>query len=205
VSVNKRRNYQKYANPNPLQRWLLNKFQLRVADLVAFSVGHKDGAPCVLDVGCGEGYVLEYLRERQPQVRFCGVDLDSEALKLAKARNTDVPFYRGDALNLPFADSSFNLVMCLEVLEHLESPWLAVEELARVSSRDLLVSVPNHPFFSLANFLRGKNWPTWGDDPEHVQRWWGRGFVSCMGEKISISRVVYAFPWVIVLGNAKHR
>ena len=203
--INKRRNYQKYANPNPLQRWLLNRFQLRIADLVVFSVGHKDTSSCVLDVGCGEGYVLEYLRERLPQVRFCGVDLDSEALKLAKARNTDVPFHRGDVFNLPFVSGSFDLVICLEVLEHLESPGLAVEELARVSSRGLLVSVPNQPFFSLANFLRGKNWPTWGDDPEHVQRWWRRSFVSFMKEKVAITRVVYSFPWVIVLGRAKDK
>lgn len=201
ASVKERGNYQKYANPNPLQRWLLGRFQHRVADLVALSTGQIGVTSCVLDVGCGEGYVLEYLRGKLPHIRLWGVDLDQEALKLARVRNTDTALYRGDVLNLPFADGSFDLVLCLEVLEHLESPWLAVDELARVSSRDILVSVPNQPFFSLANFLRGKNWPTWGDDPEHVQRWWGRSFISLMGERISIRRVVYSFPWVIVLGR----
>ena len=205
TSVRERRNYQKYANPNPVQRWLLKRFQFRVADLAAFSVGQDGASPRVLDVGCGEGFVLEYLKEKLPHIHLCGLDLDRKALELAKARNNDMPFYLGDIFHLPFADGSFDLVICLEVLEHLESPWLAVEELARVSSRDILVSVPNQPLFSLANFLRGKNWPTWGDDPEHMQRWWGRSFVSFMGEKVAITRVVYSFPWVIVLGRAKDK
>ena len=201
ASVSERRNYQKYASPNPLQRWLINRFQRRVADLVALSVGQLGAPPYCLDVGCGEGYVLEYLRGELPHIHLCGVDLDKEALKRARAGNNDTPLYRGDVLNLPFADGSFDMVICLEVLEHLESPWLAVDELARVSSRDLLVSVPNQPFFSLANFLRGKNWPTWGDDPEHVQRWGGKSFASLMGERVAIERVVYSFPWVMVLGR----
>ena len=199
--VNERRNYQKHTNPNPLQRWLINRFQLRVADLVAFSVGQPGATPYCLDVGCGEGYVLKYLRNKLPYIRLYGMDLDKEALKLARAHNSDTPLYRGDVLNLPFADGSFDMVICLEVLEHLESPWLAVDELARVSSRELLVSVPNQPFFSLANFLRGKNWPTWGDDPEHVQHWGGKSFASLMGERVAIERVVYSFPWVMVLGR----
>ena len=204
ASVKERRNYQKYANPNPVQRWLLKRFQFRVAQLVAFSLNHVGASPCLLDVGCGEAYVLEYLKEKLPHIRLHGIDVDKEALKQARAQlswNDDTPLYRGDVLNLPFADDSFDLVICLEVLEHLEPPWRAVEELARVSSRDILVSVPNQPLFSLANFLRGKNWPTWGEDPEHVQHWWGRSFVSLIGERMSITKVVYSFPWVVVLGR----
>jgi len=205
ASANERRNYQKYANPNPLQRWLLNRFQRRVAHLVAFSVDQMGALPCILDVGCGEGYVLEYLRGRVPHIFLCGVDWDRGALELARAANGDIPYHCGDALNLPFADGSFDLVMCLEVLEHLESPWLALDELRRVSRRDLLVSVPNQPLFSLANLLRGKNWPAWGEDPEHVQHWRGKSFVSLIGERLPIRRVVYSFPWVIVLASAENK
>ncbi len=198
-----RRNYHKYSNTNPLQRWLINRFQRHIAELVAFSVGQEGALPYLLDAGCGEGYVLEYLRRKLPHIHFCGLDVDENALELARARPSwqDTSLHRGDILNLPFADGSFDIVICLEVLEHLESPWLVVDELARVCSRYLLVSVPHQPFFSAANFLRGKNWATWGDDPEHLQRWWGKRFVSLLGGRVAIERVVCSFPWIIVLAR----
>ena len=59
--------------------------------------------------------------------------------------------------------------------------------------------MPNQPYFSLANFLRGKNLRTLGEDPEHVQHWRGATFQRMVQERADVRQVRTAFPWIIVL------
>jgi SAM-dependent methyltransferase len=81
----------------------------------------------VLDVGCGEGALTRVLREESPgEVVGC----DRDARLLAELAG---PTVRGDAYRLPFADDSFDLVVCQALLINLPEPGRAVEEFARVS------------------------------------------------------------------------
>lgn len=198
MNTGDRRNRQKHLSNNPLQRALVRRFHQRVTELVQFALssGHA-----VLEVGCGEGFVLSYLRRQLPALHCHGVDFNAAALTEAAQRNPGVPMTLADVTALPFADRSFPMVLCLEVLEHLRDPRAGLAELERVSDGYLVLSVPNQPFFALANFVRGKNWRTLGDDPEHVQRWTGPGFVALVRSRLDVIRVVHSFPWVIVLGR----
>ena len=72
-------------------------------------------------------------------------------------------------LALPFAARSFDVVTCLEVLEHLDDPAAAARELARVARRAVVVSVPFEPWFRAGNVLRGNYLAHLGNHPEHVQ------------------------------------
>lgn len=209
ISRTVRGNYQKHRNPNPIQRWLISRFHARVHDLVSQALpaarasmvmGTNVECCSLLDVGCGEGYVISYLREHLPGLTITGMDYDAEAIEIARQLHPDLNLKSGDASNLPFSDSSFDAVICLEVLEHLGEPENALRELIRVSRQYVILSVPNQPFFALANFLRGKNLSRFGEDPEHVQHWTGRGFLDFLNGKIEIVRVNYSFPWIIVLG-----
>ncbi|MBI4302375.1 MAG: class I SAM-dependent methyltransferase [Chloroflexi bacterium] len=195
------RNYEKYTNPSPLQRWFMARFLRRVAALVAESLpALVSPEPArVLDVGCGEGFVIDFLRPCFPNLSFYGID--ASLLALAGAHRREVPLLQSDATFLPFLSQSFDLVLCLEVLEHLPAFELALEELKRVSTGHILLSVPNQPLFAIANLLRGKNWGTGGDDPEHVHHWRGRRFVALVRERLAVRRVVYSFPWVLVLAD----
>lgn len=100
---------------------------------------------------------------------------------------------------IPFPNNSFDLVICTEVLEHLETPSLAIEEVKRVSRRNILISVPNEPFFMLGNFLRGKNMGKLGNDPEHINHWTVFSFASFLKKqglkKISVK---FPFPWILI-------
>lgn len=94
-------------------------------------------ARSVLDVGCGNGNLLNAL-ERVP-VR-AGTDRAIRGLRHVRA-----PAVLASAHRLPFADASFDAVVCAEVLEHLDDAILesTVNELQRVARRWIVVSVPN--------------------------------------------------------------
>lgn len=97
----------------------------------------------VLDVGCGVGHVV--LGLRQAGIEAWGVDYSQAFLSLAKPEVQ--PFLRqGDALELPFPPESFDLVLCMELLEHLPPSYVgrAISELVRVSKGRVFVTVPSY-------------------------------------------------------------
>jgi SAM-dependent methyltransferase len=193
-------NRQKHLNPNPLQRTLLDRFHQKVAELV-----RRTGATCLLDAGCGEGFVLKYLQEQDlPLTGTMGGDFNAEALRWGQANlKHNAPLTHLNIHHLPFAGNSFPLVICLEVLEHLPDSTVGLRELARVSSDYVLLSVPHEPFFRGANFLRGKHMMAFGNDPEHFHNYSGRGFRRMVSSVVDIVWHGYAFPWQIALGRKR--
>ena len=89
----------------------------------------------VLDVGCGPGKLLH----RIPIKKAFGTDLGRVGLK-----HVQRPVARSSIFQLPFADESVDLVLCAEVLEHLDPGLLpeAAAELYRVARKSVLVTVP---------------------------------------------------------------
>jgi ubiquinone/menaquinone biosynthesis C-methylase UbiE len=87
-------------------------------------------SPRVLDVGCGTGHHIECLRARGHRVT--GLDGSVEMLREARAVPGIGGLLLGDAERLPFAASSFDLVMCIEVLRYLPKTSPCVSEIARV-------------------------------------------------------------------------
>lgn len=123
----------------------------------------------VLDVGCGEGRHTLSAWLRAP-VHAVGVDLSSKDLATARSRqaefqpaaepNRSLTFIEASALDLPFADASFDLLICSEVLEHIFDHRGVINELERVlrPGGTLVASVP-------------RAWPErlcwWLSDPYH--------------------------------------
>ena len=87
----------------------------------------------VLEIGIGNGFVSEYLEERK---------LDIVTLDIDKRLNPDIA---GSILNIPFADKSFDVVACYELLEHLnyESFYKILSEVSRVSNSYVVLSIPD--------------------------------------------------------------
>ena len=82
----------------------------------------------VLDLGCGRGGVVE-LFWRDVKV---AAGLDPDVPSLAEHRAPGMPVIRGRGEQLPFTDESFDLIVCLWVLEHLERPEEVFREVRRV-------------------------------------------------------------------------
>ena len=94
----------------------------------------KDGDK-VLDVGCGNGRLLELFQGKN--VDYIGVDSSEELIKIAKnkAKNKypQAKFLAGDALNLPFANQSFDKVFSVAVLHHIPSEEMRLKFLSEAS------------------------------------------------------------------------
>jgi len=92
----------------------------------------------VLDVGCGTGELTRVLRE-ESNGDVVGLDADADLLASVPGPNV-----RGDATRLPFADDSFDLVVCQALLINLPDPVAAVREFARVASQRVAAVEPNN-------------------------------------------------------------
>jgi 2-polyprenyl-6-hydroxyphenyl methylase/3-demethylubiquinone-9 3-methyltransferase len=88
----------------------------------------------VLDVGCGGGFTTEYLTERGAVVS--GVDpsvkLVGAARKHAEDTGKKIDYQVGTGEELPYPDNTFDIVTCVDVLEHVASPATSVREIHRV-------------------------------------------------------------------------
>jgi len=192
--------YDKYASQNPIERRLMNVFFASLDRALPVTPPHS-----ILEVGVGEAEVAERVRGRYPQARFAGIDLPDEELAAAWCAR-GVPGSLADIARLPFPDSCFDLVLGIEVLEHVPDPCAALAELARVAtaSADVVLSVPREPIWRLANLARGKYLPALGNTPGHVQHWSKRGFAALVGSRFEVRSVAAPFPWTMVSARADH-
>jgi SAM-dependent methyltransferase len=188
-------NLRKHTSSNPLQQYLLGRFHSQATMLLR----KVDPTPRrVLDAGCGEGFAMQAVLGTL-RAEVIGLDGSPGALQVAGRINPGSDFSAGDLFALPFPDRSFDLVVCMEVLEHLSDPQRGLAELGRVSADWLLLSVPNEPLFRGANFLRGKNIQDWGNDPGHVNHWSARSFAHFIQDSCRIIEITTSFPWTLAL------
>lgn len=128
--------YERYEGPDALNRYIYS----RLAKILRKYV-KKGGS--ILEAGSGSGYMVSYFQNRG--YFSVGLDLHSSPLKIARSRFKAKNLVMGDIFNLPFKDSSFDLVWNEGVLEHFElkKSIQACKEMARVSKKYVIVDVPN--------------------------------------------------------------
>lgn len=190
-------NFKKHTHKNPIQRLLLNNFFRNLVNLTA-----KKRIDSILDVGCGEGFTLSRFKNNGIGKKLEGIEYLQDAIDLGKKTYPDIKITKGSIYELPYKDNSFDLVLCTEVLEHLEDPARGLRELARVSKKYLVISVPNEPFFMFAQFVRGKNWSRFGNDIEHINHWTMFGFPKFIkknaGSNVKIIARRFPFAWTML-------
>ncbi len=115
----------------------------------------------LLDVGCGSGWSSRLLREKSFDV--CGVDLTNDALEVAGGPGLE--FAVGDAMSLPFASGSFDVVCAYQTLEHVPDPARALAEFDRILRPGGAVCVVGPNLLSLAQSLRSIGYYVWKNRP----------------------------------------
>ena len=130
----------KSPSANPFIFWLRCAVDLQLKTIVSFL---KPGLSCVegkiLDVGAGESPWREWLPDC---TTYNGLDLDSADKFGMTAARKEIIYYDGKII--PFDASSFDIVLCVEVLEHVEDPVAFVNEIVRVlkSKGRLILTIP---------------------------------------------------------------
>lgn len=186
----------KYTAKNPAIRWLTERFVARLEGVLDRIAADDTPPSNPLEVGAGEGVISLALHQRFG--RATGLDLPDAGLR-AEWRSRPGPAYvHGDALRLPFDDHTFDLLVCVEVLEHVLDPRAALAELARVGSRHLLLSVPREPLFRGSNLVSGRYVRDLGNTPGHLNHWSGRSFRRFAASLGDVRAVETPFPWTIV-------
>ncbi len=183
----------KYDTQNPIARRLVDGFLRSVSELYRGSEARS-----VLEVGCGEGRLADHLLRSAPRPqRFAACDLED-----ARASGIDpaIEFEVASIYDLPYADASFDLVICCEVLEHLEDPAAGLAELARVSARAVLLSTPWEPIWRLLNLARGRYLRDLGNTPGHLQHFTRRQLIALATTHLEIRAIRRPLPWTVILG-----
>jgi SAM-dependent methyltransferase len=184
--------YDKYRSRNPIERRLMKGFFAALSEALP-----REHPAAVLEVGVGEGEISAKLRSHYPESRIVGIDLHDEALAPEwRMRGFDGVY--ADIARLPFPPLAFDLVMAIEVLEHVEDPVAALAELVRVSRSRLVLSVPREPIWRVANMARGKYLADLGNTPGHIQHWSRRSFVEFVRSQLELVSVSTPFPWTMV-------
>jgi 2-polyprenyl-3-methyl-5-hydroxy-6-metoxy-1,4-benzoquinol methylase len=188
--------YDKYGSSNPVVRRLMAGFESALDELFA-----KAAPKTILDVGCGEGVLIQQWAGRCGEGRVVGIDLDDPALRAEweKRKAPNLEYRVMKAENLPFADGEFELASAIEVLEHVPDPEHTVAEMARVANRHLLVSVPREPLWRILNMARGAYWKSLGNTPGHVNHWSRRAFVKLLSRHGEVVETRSPFPWTMLL------
>lgn len=161
--------YQKYNSKSPFVKLVIKKFMKDLffqIKLCKISDSHK-----ILDVGCGDGFILKELIKRKTNSFTVGLDVSPNTLKFSRKLNPSARLIQADIYSLPFKENLFDLVINLQVLEHLEKPKKAIDELRRVTKRYCIIGVPYEPFFRMANIVRLKYLFNLGNYPDHINHW----------------------------------
>jgi 2-polyprenyl-3-methyl-5-hydroxy-6-metoxy-1,4-benzoquinol methylase len=188
--------YDKYGSTNPLVRRMMDGFERSLDELFALAAPGS-----LLDVGCGEGVLVQRLAGRLNGGRAVGIDLEEDSIQAGWAvhRAPNLEYRVMEAANLPFADGEFELASAIEVLEHVPDPEHTLAEMARCASRHLLVSVPREPLWRMLNMARGAYWPALGNTPGHLNHWSKRSFLRFLSRHGEVAEVRSPFPWTMVL------
>jgi SAM-dependent methyltransferase len=155
----------------------LDGILLRMADI--------DDGQAVLDVGCGFGGTVERINAAHRDMSLVGVNVDARQLHICRSiaprTGNAMRWEQADACALPFADASFDRVLCIEAMFHFASRRRFFAQAARVLrpggvlvASDIVLTRPADgvvlPVFPLQPSLQEGfgPWPDlWGDDGDH--------------------------------------
>lgn len=186
----------KYVKTNAFTRKLIDNFYDKISRMV------KDmEIETILEVGCGHGFSTQYLADIFKGRILEASEFEVDLIPEARTKNPQIRISQESIYNLPRSDSSFDLIVSLEVLEHLDYPCRALEELKRVSNKYCLLSVPSEPIWRILNVARGKYLKSFGNTPGHINHWSRSGFIKFVGGYFHVEKIETPLPWTIILAS----
>jgi 2-polyprenyl-3-methyl-5-hydroxy-6-metoxy-1,4-benzoquinol methylase len=189
--------YDKYGSRNPIVKWMMSGFEAALSDLVSAARPSE-----IHEIGCGEGYWVLRWTERGLVAK--GSDFSTQVIEIARENATahGLPTHLFEVRSIyevEAARDAADLIVCCEVMEHLEDPETALRCLQNVVRRHLIISVPREPIWRMLNLARGKYVSDGGNTPGHIQHWSRTGFVRLVSKYFEVVEVRNPLPWTMLL------
>lgn len=178
---------------HPVKNFFITRFLSKILGEIRLLQAKK-----ILDVGCGEGFADRFFLDRDNSLRIFGIDIEENFIKAAKERNPEAVYKRGDINSLGISGKNYDLVLMIEVLEHLKEPEKAISEIKKLAPMAIF-SVPNEPWFSLLSLFSGSYIRTKGKHPDHINFWNNKSFKRLLLKYYHKVRIVISFPWLIAV------
>lgn len=185
----------KYRSKNPVTRALIRRYVERLHGLFV----QANPVTRIVEVGVGEGFLSGYLSEHFPEKSFTGLEPGEDDLTALRHKFPRVDARIGSVYDLSVLEPPYDLVMCCQVLEHLPDVPRALDQLASLGAKHLLLTVPHEPFFMLSNLARLKNVSRFGNDDQHINHWTKAGFERLLKGRFQIEELVTSYPWLLAL------
>lgn len=194
-------NHEKYDSKNPIAIKMIDGFMNSIKSLIA-SIPSE--IQTVIECGCGQGHVNQHLESLMPHGKVKGFDIDLPDLQIAQQNrvNPETQLYQKSIYEIGENEQA-DLVVCCEVLEHLEDPNLALQKMASLHADHYLFSVPNEPLWRILNFMRGKYMRDWGNTPDHCNHWSRKKFIAFVSQELDVIAVKKPMPWTMLLAKPK--
>ena len=107
-----------------------------ISEFIKFTKPHSDR---ILEVGCSSGYYSQVIKHMRPSMRYVGIDYSFDFCELGRTRFESNGLVCGNALQLPFRDRDFPIVMSGSVLLHIRDWKAALVETLRLSSEYVIL------------------------------------------------------------------
>lgn len=124
--------YNKYESKNPFVNGLI---KLYFKDFDALINPIKDEINSTLEIGCGEGYVTQHIKDLGINVE--GADVTEKIIEIARDLHPSIKFSVKSIYELSRYSEFYDFVLAIEILEHLHHPEKAIEEMKKVSNKYL--------------------------------------------------------------------
>jgi ubiquinone/menaquinone biosynthesis C-methylase UbiE len=186
----------KYEDTNFISKFLLKNYFKAVEKLIA-KITPINSAH---EIGCGEGRSTIKLNEMISNLTAS--EFVENLIPIAKKNNPTLNIFQESVYELQYENNSIDLVFLLEVLEHLDYPKLALQELKRISSAYLILGVPREPLWRFLNMCRLKYLNDFGNTPGHLNHWSKNSIIKLIEKEYGkVIAVESPLPWTIVLAK----
>lgn len=123
--------------------WLETNYNHPPRDVAWEIMKHIDFGNSILDVGAGSGMITRRIKETRPNIHISACDFSKPALDwLRKKIPLNEVFFCDLVKGIPKDDKSYDIIVCSEVIEHMEEPEKAIAELVRVARKKVIITVP---------------------------------------------------------------
>ncbi|KPK75449.1 MAG: hypothetical protein AMJ89_04510 [candidate division Zixibacteria bacterium SM23_73] len=174
-------------------------------------IAYAESGEIAVDVGCGEGIILEKFLSKYPQKKTIGVDVLVENVMICKKHN--LPALVNDVYALCFKDNSIDHCFFMQTLEHLNQPDKALSEIKRAlkPGGSVVITVPNDLVYTLTR-LATFRWKlvlcpgiqTALYPPKHVKQWRPRTikeYLEKLGFEVIVQKNLPLYFWMISVNH----